>query len=165
MQRNMEGDRTMSEQDVVCTILEECRQVHQARERVHGYDEHFEDAAKLTALLIGRCFDAYEVTACALAMKLVRYANQVNRTSVRSVTSPSTTKDTIIDAINYIALTERERIKGVNKERTTTTPKAAPRPGDRSSGHTDLSGIKPYVPQSSSAQGATPENTSVPQVP
>lgn len=139
--------------DAVSVLLEECKRVHQSREHVHGYDEHYEDAARIATVMLSRHFHGYEIAVCALAMKLVRYAHQINSTMIHGQSSHEVTKDTAIDAINYIALAERERIKHVNKERTIATPKEAPEPGDRGTGHTDLSGIKPFVQQSSPKEG------------
>lgn len=111
----------MDEPNVVPTILEECRQIHQQRSIDYG-DEAFEDTAKITAILINRHFDAFEVAACFAAMKIVRYSYQVNSTQNHVAKDNAVTRDSIVDAINYLALTERERLKHVNKE--TVPPKA-----------------------------------------
>ncbi len=141
----------MAENCEVDKILNECLATHKLRDMSYGWDA-FENTAKIASILLNRNFSAYEAAITLAAHKLARYTYQREQGNERGLA------DTVRDLINFLALAERERVKDVNKERTITTPKAAPRPRDRNPEHTDLSGIKPYVPESKPNEGSVPKD-------
>ncbi len=120
-------------QKITATLLEEALQTTRKRGEQYGKEETqgdiFQDTAEIASAISGNMHEADDVHVMFIAMKLARYKNQLDKPDAEQ--DNEVIKDSIIDAIVYIALMEAGRLTRNEQERqTSTTPEdVQPRDG------------------------------------
>ena len=85
--------------------VEAAAQVLESKGTDYGWD-NFEKSAKIASVITGKEITAVDVAACLIGIKCARYGNlTINNFEPLN----ESVADTVIDAINYFALMERER--------------------------------------------------------